>query len=51
VYLACSPQVEGITGSYFVGRTARNSSKRSRDADVARRLWQVSAQLAGLGDQ
>lgn len=51
VYLACSPEVEGITGAYFVGRKARKSSKRSRDPDAALRLWQVSAQLAGLGDR
>ena len=51
VYLACSPEVEGISGTYFVGRKARKSSKRSRDPDAALRLWQVSAQLAGLGDQ
>ena len=51
VYLACAPEVEQVSGSYFVGRKARDSSKPSRDAAAARRLWQVSAQLAGLGDQ
>jgi NAD(P)-dependent dehydrogenase (short-subunit alcohol dehydrogenase family) len=51
VYLACSPEAEGITGAYFVGCKARESSKRSRDPDAARRLWQASARLAGLGDQ
>lgn len=47
VYLACSPEVEGTSGKYFVDcRTAR-SSKESCDATIARRLWEVSARLTG----
>ena len=47
IYLASSPEVEGITGRYFVDRRARTSSKASYDADAAARLWQVSTGLVG----
>jgi len=45
VYLASSPQVEGITGRYFVDRKPRTSSKASYDTAAAARLWQISADL------
>ncbi len=48
IYLASSPQVEGITGRYFVNREPKASSKASYDTAGAARLWQVSADLAGL---
>lgn len=51
VYVACSPETEGITGSFFTGRKTRKSSARSRDSDAARRLWRVSAELTGIGGQ
>ena len=45
IYLASSPQVEGITGRYFVNRKPRTSSKASYDTTAAARLWRVSADL------
>ena len=48
VYLASSPEVEGVTGKYFANRKARKSNKSSYDTAIARRLWQVSADLVGL---
>jgi retinol dehydrogenase 14 len=48
IYLASSPQVEGITGRYFVNRKPKTSSKASRDTAAAARLWQVSADLTGV---
>jgi NAD(P)-dependent dehydrogenase (short-subunit alcohol dehydrogenase family) len=48
VYLASASEVEGVTGSFFVGRKARKSSNRSHDGEAARRLWQVSSELTGL---
>ncbi len=47
VYLASSPEVEGVTGEYFVKRRPVRSSKESYDADVARRLWEISEALTG----
>jgi NAD(P)-dependent dehydrogenase (short-subunit alcohol dehydrogenase family) len=50
VHLAASPEVEGISGKYFVGRRERPSSAESYDAAVAARLWTVSEELtAGPG--
>jgi retinol dehydrogenase 14 len=48
IYLASSPEVEGITGKYFANGQPRTSSKASYDVDAAARLWQVSADLVGL---
>jgi retinol dehydrogenase 14 len=49
VFLASSPEVEGISGAFFNNKTvATQSSKLSYDEDVARRLWQVSAELTHL---
>jgi retinol dehydrogenase 14 len=49
VYLATSPDVEGVTGRYYVDRQPRYSSRASQDPGAAGRAWQVSAALvAGL---
>jgi retinol dehydrogenase 14 len=48
VYLASSPEIEGITGQYFANRKPRRSNKTSYDTAAAARLWQVSADLVGL---
>jgi retinol dehydrogenase-14 len=48
VYLASSPQAEGVTGRYYANRKPQTSSKPSYDTTAAARLWQVSAGLTGL---
>jgi len=48
IYLASSPEVEGVTGQYFANRRPKKSSKSSYNTATAARLWQVSARLAGL---
>jgi retinol dehydrogenase 14 len=48
VYLASSPEAEGITGRYYASRKPKTSSKASHDTTAAVRLWQVSAGLAGM---
>ena len=49
VYLATSPDMEGVTGKYFYrGRTAR-SKRITYDREVAARLWAVSEQLTTPG--
>jgi len=48
VYLASSPEVEGVTGRYFANRKAKKSHKLSYDTATTDRLWQVSDDLAGL---
>jgi len=48
IYLASSPEVEGVTGRYFANRKAKDSNKASYDTEAAARLWRVSAELVGL---
>lgn len=48
VFLASSPDVEGVSGRYFNRKGELKSSSLSHDEDVARRLWDVSAQLSHL---
>jgi hypothetical protein len=45
VYLATSPDVEGITGKHFAREKEAPSSPASRDPDAARRLWEWSEQM------
>jgi NAD(P)-dependent dehydrogenase (short-subunit alcohol dehydrogenase family) len=48
IYLASSPEVDGVTGRYFVEEKAVRSSPASHDAAAARRLWRVCATMTGL---
>ncbi len=48
IYLASSPEVEGITGRYFSSRKETRSSDASYDGQVAERLWTVSEALTNL---
>jgi len=48
VYLASAPEVEGVTGEYFVKRQPVRSSPESRNQEVQERLWAVSEALTGL---
>ena len=48
VWLASSPEVEGLTGKFFMDRKDTRSSKLSHDEQAARRLWHESARLVGL---
>jgi NAD(P)-dependent dehydrogenase (short-subunit alcohol dehydrogenase family) len=48
IYLASSPEVQSVTGKYFARKKPVPSSRESHDEASARRLWQVSEQLAGL---
>jgi len=48
VYLASSPDVDGVSGAYFTDRVARRSHASSYDQAAIARLRQVSAELVGL---
>jgi retinol dehydrogenase 14 len=48
IYLASSPEVEGVSGRYFANKKTRTSNKSSYDSATTARLWQVSADLVGL---
>jgi len=48
IYLASSPEVEGVTGKYFSKQRPKRSSKASYDRETWQRLWKVSEELTGL---
>ena len=45
VYLAASPEVEGMSGGYFFKRKPRTSTVQTRDPELAKRLWTISEAL------
>jgi NAD(P)-dependent dehydrogenase (short-subunit alcohol dehydrogenase family) len=48
VYLAVSPEVEGVTGKYFENKRPIQSSTTSYNLDSAKRLWALSLNLVKL---
>lgn len=48
IYLASSPDVEGVTGKFFSKKKERQSSSESYDQTEWKKLWEVSMTLAGL---
>jgi NAD(P)-dependent dehydrogenase (short-subunit alcohol dehydrogenase family) len=48
VYLASSSAVEGKTGGYYVQSAPATPSAEAQDMHAARRLWDISARIAGL---
>ena len=48
IYLATSPEVEGVTGKYFERSAEVTPSRAARDMELARRLFEVSASMTGL---
>jgi hypothetical protein len=47
VYLASSPEFEGITGQYFYKCRVAKPSNAALDDAAAARLWDVSAEMTG----
>jgi hypothetical protein len=45
IYLASSPEVEGVTGKYFDKCRPIPSTPLSYDLDVAVKLWDISQEL------
>jgi NAD(P)-dependent dehydrogenase (short-subunit alcohol dehydrogenase family) len=48
IYLATSPEVEGVSGKYYADKRPIKSSPIADDLEAARQLWEVSSQLVGL---
>src|SRR2546428_13913142 len=48
LYVATSPDLEGVNGEYFTKMHAVKSSRESYEDDSAKRLWQMSEQLTKL---
>lgn len=49
IYLASSSEVDDVTGRHFVRRRPHRSSPATYDEGAAKRLWDISARLTGLG--
>lgn len=47
-WLATSPDVEGVSGRFFVGRKPVETAPHTTDVERCDRLWDESARLAGL---
>ena len=45
IYLASAPEVEGVSGKYFVNRRQTRSSDLSYEQSIAAQLWKVSEEL------
>ena len=48
LYLASSPEVEGVSGNYFAQCAPKESAKVSYDREAARRLWSISEEMTRL---
>jgi len=48
VFLACSDEVRGVTGTYFDGRKPKALSPACKDVTLRRNLWALSEKLTGL---
>jgi NAD(P)-dependent dehydrogenase (short-subunit alcohol dehydrogenase family) len=48
IYLASSPEVQGVTGKYFVDCKVTQPAPQAVDQAVARKLWDISAEMVHL---
>ena len=48
IYLASSPEVNGVTGRFFHNDQIISSSELLFDRDLTKKLWTISEQLTGL---
>jgi NAD(P)-dependent dehydrogenase (short-subunit alcohol dehydrogenase family) len=48
IHVAGAPDLEGVSGRYFDKCRPVASSPTSRDRDLQRRLWDISAELTGM---
>jgi NAD(P)-dependent dehydrogenase (short-subunit alcohol dehydrogenase family) len=48
VYLATAPELDSVTGKYFMNRKQNKSSGISYNQEAQTKLWQISEKLTGL---
>src|SRR5437870_5537055 len=48
IYLASSPDMEGVTGRFFANRKIKRPNKVAFDTEMTAKLWNVSAALVGV---
>jgi NAD(P)-dependent dehydrogenase (short-subunit alcohol dehydrogenase family) len=49
IYLASSPDVEGKSGGYYYKNKLATPTKEAQSDADAKRLWEISARLSGVG--
>jgi NAD(P)-dependent dehydrogenase (short-subunit alcohol dehydrogenase family) len=49
IYACTSPQLENVTGRYLARSAFATPNKRAGDDTTAAKLWQISAELTGVG--
>ncbi|KAG8011423.1 Retinol dehydrogenase 14 [Nibea albiflora] len=50
LYLACSPEAEGVTGKCFANCEEEELLAKATDDQAAKKLWDVSRRMVGLAD-
>ena len=48
IYVATSPDLEGVTGRYFTNKRERKSSEESYNKEKQERLWKLSEKLTQI---
>lgn len=48
IYLASSPEVEGITGKYYIKKQQKESSKKCYNEEDAKKIWEMSVEMTKL---
>ena len=48
IYLATSPDIDGVSGKYFVNEKAVPSSDETHDRALGEKLWKMSEEMTGL---
>jgi hypothetical protein len=48
IYLASSPDLDGVIGQFFANRKPKTANKVAYDACLTAKLWQVSTDLVGM---
>lgn len=48
IYLASSPEVEGVTGKYFAKCKKKRPATRATNPDTAEQLWKLSESMTGV---
>ncbi len=49
LHLATAPELEAVSGRYFAKQREAQPSPGAQDPALARRLWELSAGLTGMG--
>jgi NAD(P)-dependent dehydrogenase (short-subunit alcohol dehydrogenase family) len=51
IFLASSPEVEGVSGKYFAKEREATAPEKSYDEEAAKRLWEKCEELTGQGKE